>query len=99
MEYNCTINNIANMASTRIQHRIDLSLKNTAEAILEEQGIRPAVAITIFYTEIARSGGFPFLPSKIPNKELTKDLKKARSGVGIKTYKNKKDFFKSLDEL
>lgn len=84
------------MPSTRIQHRIDVNLKEQAELILEEQGIKPSQAITIFYTEIKRTGGFPFLPSKIPNKKLQKDLEAARQGEGVKTYKDKKDLFDSL---
>lgn len=87
------------MSSTRIQHRIDMHLKDQAEAILEQQGIRPSQAITIFYTEITRTGGFPFLPSKIPNKELQKDLETTKTGVGVKKYKNKKDLFDSLGKL
>lgn len=87
------------MPSTRIQHRIDVNLKEQAELILEEQGIKPSQAITIFYTEIKRTGGFPFLPSKIPNKKLQKDLKAAKQNIGVKTYKNKKDLFNSLNNL
>ena len=87
------------MPSTRIQHRINSHLKIEAETILEEQGIRPSQAITIFYTEIKRTGGFPFLPAKVPNKKLRKDLTEADNGVGITTYKNKKDLFNSLKKL
>lgn len=84
------------MNSTRIQHRIDLTLKEDAESILEAQGIKPSQAITIFYTEITRTGGFPFLPSKVPNAELAKDLRDTKKGIGVKRYKNKKDLFDSL---
>lgn len=87
------------MFSTRIQHRIDTHLKMEAEAILEEQGIKPSQAITIFYTEIKRTGGFPFLPSKVPNEKLARDLLEAEKGIGIKTYKNKKELFDSLKKL
>lgn len=87
------------MHSTRIQHRIETNLKNQAEAILEEQGIKPSQAITIFYTEIKRIGGFPFLPSKVPNKKLQKDLEMAEKGIGVKAYKSKKDLFDSLEKL
>ncbi len=87
------------MPPTRIQHRINPQLKEEAESILEQQGIKPAQAITIFYTEIKRQGGFPFLPSKVPNKKLQKEIKEAEKGKGIKTYKNKKDLFNSLEKL
>lgn len=86
------------MSSTRMQHRIDAGLKIDAEKILEQQGIKPSQAITIFYTEIKRTGGFPFLPSAVPNKKLTKNLMEAKKGTGVKTHKSKKDLFKSLDK-
>lgn len=85
--------------ATRMQHRINPKLKKEAENILEEQGIKPAQAITIFYMEIKRTGGFPFLPTKIANKQLKKDLMEAKKGTGVKTYKNKKDMFDELDNL
>lgn len=84
---------------SRLQHRIDPNLKEEAELILEEQGIKPAQAITIFYTEITRTGGFPFLPSKVPNKKLANDLEKVKTGKGVKTYKNKKALFDALKKL
>lgn len=87
------------MTSIRMQTRINSNLKKEAEKILEEQGIKPAQAIHIFYTEIKRTRGFPFLPSKVPNKKLQKDLEKAKQGLGVKTYKNKTDFFESLKKL
>lgn len=87
------------MNSVRMQHRIDPNLKQQAEAILAKQGIKPASAIAIFYTEITRTGGFPFLPSKVPNKELRKDLNEAKKGISVKTYKSKKDLFDALKKL
>ncbi|MEK7529118.1 MAG: type II toxin-antitoxin system RelB/DinJ family antitoxin [Patescibacteria group bacterium] len=85
------------MPSTRLQYRIDPGLKREAEGILEEQGITPAVAISVFYTEITRSGGFPFLPSKVPNKKLQKALNEAKTGKGVKTYDSKRALFDDLD--
>ncbi|MDP4008644.1 MAG: type II toxin-antitoxin system RelB/DinJ family antitoxin [Candidatus Peregrinibacteria bacterium] len=87
------------MPSTRIQHRIDSNLKKEAEMILEGQGIKPAQAITIFYTEIKRAQGFPFLPSKVPNAELAKALKDIEKNKGSVRFKNKKDAFDFLDKL
>ncbi len=85
--------------TTRIQHRINPRLKKEAEEILEEQGMKPSQAITIFYMEIKRTGGFPFLPTKVPNKQLKKDLLEAEKDKGLKTYKNKKALFDDLDNL
>lgn len=92
------------MASGRIQQRIDPSLRKEAEQILQIQGIKPSQAIILFYTEVKRIGGLPFTPSpvqrsEIPNAKLQKDLREAKKGKGVITFKNKKDFFDSLRGL
>ena len=89
------------MPSVRIQQRISPVLKRQAEAILEAQGIKPSLAIVMFYTEVKRSGGLPFtpsrvLPSEIPNMRLQKDLKEAGRGKGVRSFKNKNDLFRAL---
>lgn len=48
---------------------------------------------------IIENSGFPFLPTKVPNKQLKKDLLEAKKGKGLKTYKNKKALFDDLDDL
>ena len=89
------------MASGRIQQRIDPSLQHDAEEILQTQGIKPSQAIILFYTEVKRTGGLPFqpspvLPSEIPNAKLRKDLREARKDKELRSFKNKKEFFRSL---
>ena len=89
------------MPTGRIQQRINPILQREAEMILETQGIKPSQAIILFYTEVKRFGGLPFLPtplskSEIPNLKLQKDLRDARSGKGLETFKTKKRFFNSL---
>ncbi|MDO8649140.1 MAG: type II toxin-antitoxin system RelB/DinJ family antitoxin [Candidatus Peregrinibacteria bacterium] len=92
------------MASSRLQHRINPILRRDAEAILQAQGIKPSQAIILFYTEVKRSGGLPFTPSpvqpsEIPNARLRRDLREAKQGRGIRSFKNKKELFKSLRSL
>lgn len=87
------------MPTTRMQHRVDSELKKEAEYILAKQGIRPAQAITIFYTEIKRTGGLPFLPTKVPNKKLAEDLRATPNEQAVKKYTTKKALFASLDDL
>lgn len=89
------------MKSGRLQHRIDPSLREQAEEILQAQGIKPAQAIVLFYTEVRRTGGLPFLPSpvhhsEIPNARLRKAIREASAGKGVKTFKNAKEMFASL---
>lgn len=87
------------MPTVRLQIRIDSKLKKGAENILEKQGIKPTQAITMFYTEIERIQGFPFLPSKVPNAELAKSLRNARAGKDVIRFKTKKEAFDFLDQL
>ena len=87
------------MPLAKIQQRIDAKLKMEAETFLAEQGIKPSQAIIMFYKEITKQRGFPFLPSHIPNKETTKSIREARKGVGVQTFKRKEDFFDSLKNL
>lgn len=92
------------MSFSRIQQRIDPSLRREAEQILHAQGIKPSQAIILFYTEIKRSKGLPFTPSsvrpsEIPNARLRRDLTEAGKEEGVCSFKNKKDFLRSLRNL
>ncbi len=89
------------MATTILQQRIDKRLKDSAESILKSQGFKPSQAITIFYTEIERTGGFPFLPSKleVPNKKVAKAIREAEMGIEVETYKDPKELFEMLNNL
>ena len=42
--------------TTPVYARIDTDLKNKAEAILDKQGITPAVLIAMVYSQIVESG-------------------------------------------
>jgi addiction module RelB/DinJ family antitoxin len=88
------------MTFGRLQYRINTELKEKVEDILETQGIKPSQAITMFYTEIARTGIIPFSPTRveIPNKELREDIARAQKGKGLKKFNNKTDMFEDLDE-
>lgn len=92
------------MATGKIQQRIDPVLQKQAEAILQAQGIKPSLAIVLFYTEVKRRGGLPFHPSdvhpsEIPNKRLAKEIREARKGKGVQRFENAEDFFRSLKNL
>lgn len=92
------------MASPRIQHRINPSLRRDAEAILRAQGIKPSQAMILFYTEVKRTGGLPFLPSpvqpsEVPNARLRKELSDAARRKGVKTYRSERDLFADLHAL
>lgn len=49
-------------ATTAVYARIDTGLKENAEGILSQLGITPASAISMFYSQIVRQRGLPFMP-------------------------------------
>ena len=86
------------MANTSaVYARIDNSLKENAESILNQLGISPSSAIQMLYSQIVLTNGFPLdlrLPSKKPtviggmrrtelDNELMKGIQSLKSG---KTY-------------
>lgn len=52
--------------SAVVRARIEPELKENAEAILDQLGLNPTQAITIFYRQVELRGGLPFDVS-IPN--------------------------------
>lgn len=74
---------VADMASGRIQQRIDPILQKQAEAILRAQGLRPSSVHQ----------------SEIPNKRLQKTIREAWSGKGAQEYKTKEELFDALNKL
>ena len=78
MVYNgCIFHNYLSMTQmtteARISSRIDAKLKDEADSILAQIGIKPSQAITMFYTQIVRQRGIPF-ELKIPNEETLQAL-------------------------
>jgi DNA-damage-inducible protein J len=54
------------MKNAMIRARVSEELKSQAEAIMEEVGINPTQAITMFYKQLVFHKGLPF-EVKIPN--------------------------------
>ena len=48
---------------TRISIRMEDSLRNEAEAILDELGLNMSSAVNIFLKQLVRLGGLPFTPT------------------------------------
>lgn len=74
--------------TTPVYARIDTDLKNSAEAILESQGITPAVFIAMAYSQIVKSGEVSVL-IRIPRKPvaagaLSKEELEAEIMKGVK---------------
>jgi DNA-damage-inducible protein J len=77
-----------------IRVRIDPSLKDEAETILDSLGLNASDAIRLFYTQITLAEGLPFLV-KIPNAETRRAMKDADAGKGTR-YASAAEMFKKL---
>ena len=77
-----------------ISSRIDAKLKNKADSILAQIGIKPSQAITMFYTQIVRQRGIPF-ELKEPNEATIQALEEDVSNN--KAYNLVNDFMADLD--
>jgi len=62
--------------SAFVRARIEPELKENAEHILNELGIRPSDAINMFYHQIERTGGLPFHATLRVSLELEEDMKR-----------------------
>ena len=83
----------------RISSRIDANLKQQADRILAEIGLKPSQAITLFYTQIVRQKGLP-LDLKLPNEELEAAIAEAQNSElqkSRKSYNSAAEMFDDLD--
>lgn len=81
--------------SATIQARIDPSIKQKAQKILNKLNISMSEAISIFLTQVSLNKGIPF-EIKIPNELTEKTLLKSEEGKELHKVKNKKQLFKEL---
>lgn len=83
------------MKNDFIRARIEPHLKAEVHALLDEIGITPTQAITIFYKQIQLRHGLPF-DVVTPNAETAKVIKEARQDKNLIASKDANDLFKKL---
>jgi DNA-damage-inducible protein J len=71
----------AGKKTAQVRARIDPTVKEQAESILEELGLNPSAAISSFYSQIVLRRGLPF-PVEVPNEVTGAAIEEARSGGG-----------------
>ncbi len=81
-----------------IRTRIEPHLKAEVHALLNEIGMTPSQAITLFYKQIQLKHGLPFDVS-IPNAETAKTIQEARANKNLMASKDKHDLFQKLGLL
>lgn len=83
------------MKTEFVRARIEPHLKAEVHEVLDELGVTPTQAITMFYKYIRREHGLPF-NFALPNLETAQAIKEARERKGVVICKNSKDLFKKL---
>ena len=78
-----------------IRARVEGSLKESVETVLERIGLTPSQAITLFYKQIEMNQGLPF-EVKIPNAETLKALEDSSLKRNLSHYKSPEDMFERL---
>ena len=85
------------MSNTTIQARISPELKEQAEAIFAEIGLKTSDAIRMFLKQTVNDGGLPFKPhAKVPNKETILAMQELENGES-KTFKTVDELFEDLE--
>jgi DNA-damage-inducible protein J len=82
--------------SAYVSVRIRPELKESSEKILNELGITPTEAITLFYSQIKLRKGLPFSVD-IPNELTAKVLNEMDAGVNIHTAASVDDLMAAIE--
>lgn len=81
--------------STNLNIRIDKSVKETSEKILEDLGLNMTTAINIFLRQVIRQNGIPFeIKGDIPNKETIEAIEES-----IRLSNDPNKGYKTIEEL
>jgi len=81
--------------SAVVRARIEPELKENAEAILDQLGLNPTQAITIFYRQVELRGGLPFDVS-IPNATTQRVFESTDAGRDLVACEDAEDMFVRL---
>ena len=84
------------MSKTAAVHsRIDPRIKDEAESVLSQLGMKPSEAIQVFYKQIALRQAFP-LELKLPNAETQRVMTESSEGINLETFETKEELFEDL---
>ena len=91
-------------SKTTINVRIDSSLKNEAEFVIDSLGLSTSTAIILFFKALVRERGLPFdvkMAQEKEEKEVLEPQKeeKPKKKARKKTVKKKKEEFTFLDAI
>ena len=84
------------MKTAVVRSRIEPDLKEHAEHILQQLGLSPTEAVTLFYRQITLQKGLPF-EVKIPNEVTLQTFQDTDEGRNLIRVQSKEDLFDQLD--
>lgn len=88
---------ICHLSYTRLNVRIDTTLKQESDMLFKDLGLNMSTAINIFLTQCVKTSSIPFkIEQPKPSKELKKALKEADYMV---EHPEKYPSYKSIEEL
>ncbi len=79
-----------------IRARVDPTLKEEAEAILQALGLSTTQAITLFYQQVRLSRGLPF-DLRLPNATTLQTFADTDAGENLVRCQNAEDLFARLE--
>jgi len=82
----------------RIQVQVDKDLVDDTDQVLNELGLTPTAAITMFYKRIVANGGLPFKPTLTDAEKATLDFLKQTKDTPVHVFKNAKEVQDWLDD-
>lgn len=83
------------MKAAFVRARIEPSVKISAESILNNLGLSPSEAISLFYRQIVLTRGLPF-EIKLPNEETLRTFASTDKGEDLTVCKDADDLFTRL---
>lgn len=88
------------MATTNINVRVDIELKQAAESLFNDLGLTMTSAITMFLKSAVSHDGIPFEVRRIPNTETKAALQEyAEMQNNPEKYKRYSSFDELMDEV
>lgn len=86
--------NLMNKDSS-VNFRTNFALKEEAEQVFRQLGLRPSEALNLFYKQVALRQGLPF-DVKIPNAQTLQTFQETNEGKNLNHYKSVQDIFTKL---
>jgi DNA-damage-inducible protein J len=83
--------------TTTVRARIEPSLKDEVETVLDALGLSTTEAITLFYKQIQPRQGLPFAV-EVPNKTTQRTFDATDRGEGLNSHDTVEGMFASLDK-